>query len=327
MSRPLRDTDPSKVHLITCRSRNAELLFVPRHKTNNIIGGIIAKYAKELGIELYAVAVLSNHYHILLTAPRGNLSLFAENINREIAKRVNWHLDRKGSLWGRRYDDQVVLEVEDALEALVYTLTNAVKHLLVNEPKHWPGVNTYWQSLGRKANVYTFMNYSAYQLAKSKAAAYGEVVRKSDYEEKHALEIKPLPLYEKLPFLEQRKRLEKALNSRTRKLSAERQKAGKSCLGRKAVLEQRVVGSYPKEVSRSQRPTCYTRNYEAKKEYDEEERERRFEYREASLSYRSGNESASFPDYCFYPPRHHVPRSISSHMDDKLALTSVLLWF
>ena len=305
--RPLRDTDPTKVHLITCRTRNAELLFVPKHKTNNVIGGIIAKYAKELGIELYAVAVLSNHYHMLLKAPRGNLALFAENINREIAKRINWLLDRKGTLWGRRYDDQVVLEVEDGLEGLVYTLTNAVKHRLVYEPKQWPGVSTYWQTLGRKPNVYTFMNYKAYNKAKSKADS-GEVVRKSDYEKKYALEIKPLPLYEKLPIGEQRKRLEKALNTRTRKLAEERRKAGKGCLGRKAVLEQRVVGVYPKEVSYSKRPTCYTRNYAAKKLYDEEERERREEYREASFSYRSGEEDATFPEHCFHPPRHHIPK-------------------
>ena len=307
MSRPLRDTDPSKIHLITCRSRNAELLFVPGQKINNIIGGVIAKYAKEHGIELYAVVVLSNHYHMLLKAPHGNLALFAENVDREVAKRINWFLSRKGSLWGRRYDDQVVLEVDDALEGLVYILSNPVRHLLVNEPKQWPGITTYWQSLGKKPNVYTFMNYTAYNKARAKAG-YRKVVRKSDYEEHYALEIKPIPLYENLPKSEQKTRLDKALRSRTRKLAEKRRKEGKRCLGRKAVLEQNLVGAYPREVSRSKRPTCYTRNYQAKKLYDEEERERREEYRQASIAYRLGDFLASFPDYCFYPPRHHLPK-------------------
>ena len=110
MGRPLRDTDPEKVHLITCRTARAELLMVPRPEITNIIGGVIAKYSSLLEIDLYAVIVLSNHYHLLAKAPKGNLSFFAENINREIAKRVNWHLGREGFFWGRRYDDQIVVE-------------------------------------------------------------------------------------------------------------------------------------------------------------------------------------------------------------------------
>ena len=69
-----------------------------------------------------------------------HISLFAENINREIAKRVNNLVGRAGSLWHRRFDDQVTVELgKDELEALLYILTNPVKHGLVTHAKHWPG--------------------------------------------------------------------------------------------------------------------------------------------------------------------------------------------
>jgi len=135
MSRPLRDITPDKVHLLTCRTRNSEILFVPRPKITNCIGGVIAKYAKKYEITLYAVIVLGNHYHILASSKDGKLPLFAENIGREIAKRVNRLLHRKGSLWGKRYDDQLVIEQYDALEGLLYTLTNPTKHKLLAHSK------------------------------------------------------------------------------------------------------------------------------------------------------------------------------------------------
>ena len=60
--RPLRDLTPGKYHLLTCRTRLSELLFIPHSKLNNCIGSVIAKYSNELNIDLYAAQVLGNHY-------------------------------------------------------------------------------------------------------------------------------------------------------------------------------------------------------------------------------------------------------------------------
>ena len=87
MSRPLRSTDPEKVHLITCRVTHAELLLVPNPKLNDIFGGIIARYAEIYTVDLFAATVLGNHYHLLARAPEGAMPLFGENLNRETAKR------------------------------------------------------------------------------------------------------------------------------------------------------------------------------------------------------------------------------------------------
>lgn len=308
MGRPLRDTTPNKVHLLTCRTRNSELLFVPRSEITNCIGGIIARYAEKYDISLYAVVVLGNHYHILASSGEGLLSLFAENVGREVAKRINRILFRKGSLWGRRYDDQLVLEEYDALEGLLYTLTNPTKHKLLAHSKLWPGLSTYRQAVGGKARKYTFFNHTAFAKAKRRALPKGEIVRRKDFEREYLLKVKPIPLYKNLESEERNKLIKDALEKRTRKLCREIRAAGGSFLGRKAVLGQKPTGVFPKQSNKTNRPLCYTKSVEALREFKEKYFRMLATYKEASRRYRLGSQLVKFPPNCFLPPTHHVPQ-------------------
>lgn len=305
MGRPLRDITPGKVHLLTCRIRNSELLFTPRPRITNCIGGVIAKYAERYNITLYAVTVLGNHYHILASSKDGKLSLFAENIGREIAKRVNKLLGREGSLWGRRYDDQIVIEEYDALEGLLYVLTNPTKHKLVANSKLWPGVTTYRQAIGGKPQKYTFLNYTAYGKAKRKALSTGKLVRRRDFEKEYLLKTKPIPLYEAFSDKERCRILNEQLNKRTRKLCREIRAEGSGFMGRKAVLKQK---NFPKQTSKSKRPLCYTKSIEALKLFKKDYFELLACYKEASRKYRLGMRHVEFPSSCFLPPTHHIPK-------------------
>ena len=300
--RPLRDRTPGKIHLLTCRTRSSELLLVPSSCLNNLVGGIIAKYSNMHGIDIYSVSVLSNHYHIL--AKGKDISLFEENINREIAKRVNKLLSRKGSLWARRYDDQITVKELDALEGLLYVITNPVKHGLVTHPKHWPGLNTYKQTLGAKAKEYTFFNFTEYNKARNKAKLTGEVVNRSDYETKYKLEIQKLKDHNLKEY-----NLEKLIEQRVRKLQREIRAEGKGFLGRKAILNQKPRGEFPKKTSKSNRPICYTKCLKALANFKEELKIKLAQYKEASIRYRLGLPDFEFPPYCFYPPRHHMPKN------------------
>ena len=305
--RPLRDKSPGKIHLLTCRTRASELLLVPEARLNNCIGSIIAKYEALYKIKIYGLCILSNHYHILASSDDGNLSIFAENINREISKRTNRLLKREGSMWGRRYDDQVVIEEVDAFEGLLYILTNPTKHGLVSNPKDWPGLSSYWQARGEAPKSFSFVNYSEYNVARRLARSTGKYVKRSDYETEYVLEISPLPEFEELSPAEVAEKLSAAIEKRTRKLVKERKKAGLGFLGRKAVLKQRPMGVFPKETSKTPRPACYSKSAKAIAIFKKELARIREAYTLASIKYRLGVEGVSFPPYCFYPPRHHLP--------------------
>ena len=313
MPRPLRDTKPNKLHLLSCRTIRSELLFVPCSKLNNIIGGILAKYSSRYSINLYAACVLSNHYHIIADSPiEGNISLFEENINKEISKRVNRFLNRTGSIWERRYDDLLVLEKEDALEALIYTVTNPTKHGLVANPSSWPGITSCNPGSNLKTKTYTFFNYTEYNKAKRKAASTAEVVRKSDYEQEYKLEIKKLPQYKELSNEAYENLIEKEVKKRTRKLQEERWSKKQKFLGRKAVLNQSRTGVFPRKTNKTKRPACYTRCKRALAEFIEELKLIREKYNLASIKYRLGQTDYEFPIYCYFPPRHHTPKYVPS---------------
>jgi REP element-mobilizing transposase RayT len=308
VSRPLRDTDPSKVHLITCRTVNAELLLVPSEELNEIIGGIIARYAEMYSIEIFAFVVLSNHYHLLIRGPEGIIPSFEACINREISIRTNRLIRRSGNLWGRRYDDQIAPESADAVEAFVYVITNPVKHGLVSHPRLWPGLSSYWQSINNPEKEYTFLHHTAYNAARIKARRLGELVRRQDFETKHVLKICPLPCFAGLGVKRQREKLRGLIEERTLKLEKERKAAGKGFIGRKAVLVQPKRGSFPQEVSRSPRPCCYTKSIEVLKAFKEEYKSKLSWYLKASISFRAGDFSIDFPPFCFLPPLHIRPK-------------------
>ena len=309
MPRPLRNTEPKKLHLLSCRTRSSELLLVPSPELNSIVGGVIAKYSQLYSINLYAVCVLSNHYHLLLsTNVEGGIALFAENINREIGKRVNRLLNREGSLWSRRYDDLLVLEEQDALEALIYTITNPTKHGLVANPNSWPGITSY----GQDSKTYTFFNYTEYSAARSKSLLTGEVIRRSDYEKEYELKIDKLPMFSNLSNVETKKLILKEAEKRVRKLNEEKWAKQDRFLGRKAILNQRSKGAFPKKTNKTKRPVCYTRCKRALTEFIEETRLIREKYSLASIKYRLVIKDFDFPPYCYFPPMHHTPKFVPS---------------
>jgi REP element-mobilizing transposase RayT len=311
MARPLRNTEAGKVHLITCRTNQAEILFVPEAKLNHILGGIIAFYAIKYKITIYAVIILGNHYHILCSGPEAKIPLFAENINREMAHRTNRLLSRRGFLWGRRYDDQLTIENVDALEALIYITTNPVRHGLVSHPKHWPGVSTYPQLLGKKPKVFGFFNYIEYRKAKSK----DPFVSLKDFETKVPLEIKAIPIYKNLLEEERISKINKLIEDKVKYYQKQRKAEGKGFLGRKNVCAQRRKGTFPHDSSNSPRPPCYSKDPNIIREFAEAEQVRTVWYKKSSRRFRLGEYSVKFPPYCLLPPLHHIPHDTSPPPD------------
>lgn len=295
------------MHLIGCRTALSELLLRPCPILNEIVGGIIAKYSTIYNIEIFALCVLGNHYHMLVRAPEASLPLFVENMNREIALRVNRYLGRSGHFWSRRYDDLIVLEGADVLEALLYIVTNSVKHGLVRHPNSWPGICSYRQAIGFKEKTYRFCNFTEYHKARRLAARSGEYVCRSDFEEQYVLKIKPLS---DLPELAKMtvSGVERLINQRTSKLVSQRISTGEGFLGRRRVLAQPAQGVFPKKTNKTNRPSCYSKNVVATLDYRETERKRRANYRDCSFLFRLGNFNILFPKFTILPPLHHTPK-------------------
>lgn len=293
MTRPLRDKDPSLYRLITIRTDEARLWMIPTRKMEKLLGGIVARYAFFLRIDVYAYCFLGNHYHLLIRAPLGNTDEFCENINREIARRVNWKNHRVGNFWHRRYDDLIILSEEDMLEAFLYITTNPVKHGLVEHPRIWPGLNSYHQSLSERSRTFTFYYYSA-------STPEAQVC-------KYDLKLTPLPHFEELSAKCRQQKIAALIEERVAYIVSHRRANNQGFLGLAGVLST-TPGEIPQNVSRSPRPPAYSKNAALLREARIIRRELRARYREISRRYRMGDFLAQFPEFTFKPPLHRRPR-------------------
>jgi REP element-mobilizing transposase RayT len=295
MGNPLRTKDPSLYRLITIRTVRAEMWLMPTPKNAKLIGGILARYQELLGIELYAYTVLSNHIHLLLRAPRGNSDEFAENINREIARRMNWKYHREGPLWGRRYSEQVVLDDEDdLLEAFLYVTLNPTRHGLVKDASNWRGLNSFHHSLrDLTPRPFHFTHYS----------------RKNEegipLKTTHSLTLTPLPQFQEMSAKARGRKVKSLLYSRLREYW---EKRGDTPYLSTELIEQQLPGDTPKRVSRSPRPHCYTKCAHRLREYLQERRLLIARYAEASFQFRLGKLDTQFPAFTFKPPLQRAPR-------------------
>jgi REP element-mobilizing transposase RayT len=78
--RPIRNSDPYIYRLITIRTDEARLWMVPSNSVRELIGGIIARYQEIFKVEIFAYCVLSNHYHLLVRALKGNIDEFESEL-------------------------------------------------------------------------------------------------------------------------------------------------------------------------------------------------------------------------------------------------------
>jgi hypothetical protein len=62
MAYPIRHLDPNTTYFITSRTIQSRFLLAPTAKTNELLGGILARAVRLSGVELFAYVFTSNHY-------------------------------------------------------------------------------------------------------------------------------------------------------------------------------------------------------------------------------------------------------------------------
>ena len=104
---------------------------------------ILAEAIITYGLILYAGVLMSNHYHLCLRAPLGNISLAMRYIQTELAKAINRDRGRTGTVFPTRFEHTVIGGDRDAqVDILRYIILNPAAANLVQNPHHWPGFIT-----------------------------------------------------------------------------------------------------------------------------------------------------------------------------------------
>jgi REP element-mobilizing transposase RayT len=116
-------------------------LLRPDDALNNLFIYCLALAAKKHGVEVHAVGVMSNHYHLVLTDPEGVLPDFMGWLNRQLAMCIKRLRGWEEVVWEPNvpYSAVELSGPPEVLDKVAYVLLNPVSAGLVRSPERWPG--------------------------------------------------------------------------------------------------------------------------------------------------------------------------------------------
>jgi len=288
MGWPRRMYEPREIYFITVRCLHGRLFLRPSVRTNEVLGGVLARAVRLGGVELFAFTFASNHVHLLLRAPRGNLPRFMQHLLSNISKKIGALVGWRGAFWERRYSSEPVLDDEALLDRLRYILAHGVKEGLVSRCRDWPGLSSLTMMLDGQSREFRWYSWCDRWRHRSNMKPCSRFDRRCSKPESLELSQVPHPL-----FREGRTRVP-LLRRMIETIEEVAAKVHTRVLGRENVLAQRPQRR-PDRPDRSPRPLCHTASVELFEEYRDRYRAFVSWFVQASQRWRSGDFSAVFP--------------------------------
>jgi putative transposase len=98
----------------------------------------LATASDRYGARLYEACQMTNHYHLLLATPRGNLSSVMQYLNGVFSQRTNRRHGRTGHLFEGRFRSIVVQRDSYLRRVSKYIVLNPVRAGVVSDVAAWP---------------------------------------------------------------------------------------------------------------------------------------------------------------------------------------------
>lgn len=136
MARPLRIEYPGAVYHITSRGNAREKIYLEDEDYAGFLDCLCA-VVKRFNWILHAYCLMSNHYHLLIETPEGNLSRGMRQLNGIYTQQFNRRHARVGHVLQGRYKAILVDKDNYLLELCRYIVLNPVKAGMVRGPKEW----------------------------------------------------------------------------------------------------------------------------------------------------------------------------------------------
>ncbi|MBI4616691.1 MAG: transposase [Planctomycetes bacterium] len=293
VSYPIREILPDRYYLLTCRTQEQMFLLRPSLEVDKIIAEWLIRAQRRYGIVIYAFINMSSHWHLVCRSPGANVDQFVREFQGLLARFVNKHWKRSGTVFPRRYSLEPIQDDEKLIERIVYVLTNPAKANLVDSIDNWPGLSSAPESLHRQSRTFCIFARTAWHKA-------GRPDDKKPFQEFVRLEVAPPPGWEHLRPAECARRLRELVYAREEELRRERKAQGKKVLGVRRILQASPTdrSAHPKK---SPRPLCHASTRELWDEYRAHYAQFLELYRIASKRYRDGETDVAFPPGSFPP--------------------------
>lgn len=137
MARPLRIAYPGAFYHVTSRGNEQKDVFKSRKDREKFLE-YLESATQRYGAVIHAYCLMSNHYHLLLETPAGNLSQIMQHINSAYTTYFNVKRKRAGHLFQGRYKAILVEADEYATELSRYIHLNPVRAKMSARPEDYP---------------------------------------------------------------------------------------------------------------------------------------------------------------------------------------------
>ena len=249
-------------HHVVSRCIQGFAFLKPTREIRAITKGVLAYSLEQYQdtIELHHYVVLSNHFHLLLSAKSTpNLAdfmcFFKGNLARELARAHDWY----GTLWQKRYSSEEILDESGLIDIFKYITQNSVKEGLVDHPKYWTGLHGYHQLVMGKKVSGPWVNRTAYYHSLQRRE--GKLI--GAFTSEHQIKLTPPPMWKYLSKSDYKQLCSKLSAEAIRDATLKRK--SNTSLGMKMVLSERVRKT--RLIKRGTRQLCRTKCGKTYKSY------------------------------------------------------------
>jgi REP element-mobilizing transposase RayT len=284
----------AEIFFVSARSFQRRFLLRPSAETNEVLGGVLSRAVRLHGVELFSFIVLSDHLHLVVRAPRGNLPRFMQyllsNVSKKVGRLVRW----QGNFWERRYSAEPILDDAALLGRVRYVISHGVKEGLVRRCRDWPGLSCLPLMLDGQPRSFRWFNWT--RRASGNSRRVRRELLDDRWAETETLRLTPLPS----GSLQSQEALRRFLRRAVKAIEEQGLRQYRTVLGRPGVLRRR-----PQEraasTRRKPRPLCHTSIPKLLDAFRERCRAFVEAFREASIRWRSGDITAVFPEWAIKP--------------------------
>jgi putative transposase len=295
MGRRLRRHEPGTYHMVTTRCHQGCFLLRPEPAINEAVLEWLARAQRNYPeVLIHAVAVMSNHLHLVVYDTLGELAGWASYFLGNLARSVNEIRERRrGVVFERRYAAAPVLDDAALLDRLVYVVTNPVRAGLCEASCFWSGV-VLWAGTGEpESREVSWIDRDPYRRARHRAKKRGKAPPDPEgFRTSGTLVLHSLAGH----------RVSEAIEGRERELAAEREFSGRLAMTHEEVLAQ-AWNDAPRHPEYSPQPACHASERSLREVFLEGFREFVAAFRRASVQWRAGCLDVAFPLWSYPPGR------------------------
>lgn len=297
MAYPVRHFEPQTIFFITSRTIQSRFLMAPSDKTNEMIGGILARAVRQCQVELFAYVFTSNHFHAMVRAPSPiAMSKFMQRLQSNIAVKVGRLVGWRGRFFARRYSAEPILDEAAQVERLRYILAHGVKEGLVSHCQDWPGLSCVHALLeDGRPSVHAWRNWTLrWKMQVDDDVNVGRFSAKCPTETE-VLELTPLPCWATLTARERTQLVAQLV-------TAIDKPAPRSTTAHRKRLKEQDPLAAPVETKHSPRPKAHASTKALWAAAVRRYADFCAAFRRASRKWLSGQFDAEFPPDSFRPP-------------------------